>query len=678
MSADHAATAAVVGDQAGTPSATEDEASEATGRPRRAGGGTWLRALAAWVGLVLVALPSLWWIDQKALPQSIDGGWMMALADATVHGEVSGRDVYATYGWGFQQVGRLARSLHAEASSSDSLILLAALLSVLGGICFVGSLYLLRSVEAVGIPLICAAVSLLGLGQPAWIRSASLLLIAALVARVLGQAESSTNRTSRLVQLAVVGAGGAALQLLTFDLGVFAALTVVGCATSHALFVEGRPLGNRLRSALIQGSAAAAGAASGTLTIVSLLSLGPPAFLDYPRVLLSISSGYARTMGSPWQVAGLWAVALEAMLAFIAIIWVLDFRRFPSQRAELLALALAATVCLRGATTRSDIYHVSLAMVPAATLFFVLGVRAGQGVLRRMAALLVAVALFSSWPTAGLGRLTQAFQAVIQPSVIATRWQEMRSFAASKSLYLPGVLRAGDPTSRLVIFPYANQYGLAAGRHLFTPFVQPYQAGTASLDERYAMAVQAAADVREVLYAMDSIVVGAIDGVPAVTRNPAVFATLWGHFRPVGPEAEGHMLLRRTSEVRTLPSSPVAIRQVANGDLGEVLLEPAECAMLRLHFTVDYPWTVAIGRASPWTLTAFLGQQPVAEARVVALSDQFTTFLSLLPPDQFSHILEGQAPRRRVDRLVLAAVDRSLFAAVPRRVSVEALDCVNP
>jgi hypothetical protein len=100
--------------------------------------------------------------------------------------------------------------------------------------------------------------------------------------------------------------------------------------------------------------------------------------------------------------------------------------------------------------------------------------------------------------------------------------------------------------------------------------------------------------------------------------------------------------------------------------------------MLRLHFTVDYPWTVAIGRASPWTLTAFLGQQPVAEARVVALSDQFTTFLSLLPPDQFSHILEGQAPRRRVDRLVLAAVDRSLFAAVPRRVSVEALDCVNP
>ena len=636
-----------------------------------------VRAFAALLGLFLLASGALWSVDIVAMPGSIDGAWMMSLTDAAAHGEISGRDTYATYGWAFQRLGLWARALHLDGSVYDSTPLFSVLLSALGATVLIVSLLLLRSLDAAGILAACVVASLLNLGQAAWLRASCLILVAALTARLLADS-GSRQFLWRLIALAVFGAS---LQSLSFDLGVYAVLTIAGAAVLHGQVEPSQgdktsTLRSRVREAAYRAVVVLAAAAITFLTASLALSAGPAGPFDYLAILSELSSGYTATLGYPWQAALPWTLALGALVLFVIVAAAADLRGVdPVARAEAAPLLLAGLLFARGGTTRSDIGHITLAAVPLVVCFLVFALRTGQRLRRRLAAVIVLGALGATWPGAGFQRLALAARGVVEPDTVQRRVTELRSLAASRAVYLPVPLRAAQ-SSNLVVFPYLNQFAHVSGRQLIAPLVQSYQATTAGLDRLYADRIARDPRAREVLYAIDDVAVGRIDGVHAITRNPAIFSEFFRDFRPVGPAADGHILLLRSPTQRELPAASLAFTAAP---YGIELAVPAECALLRVGFRVDYPWTRALGRPSPWRASIQDGETTVATTQVVPLDrSEFATLLHTGPATDIAAVLEGNAPRYRFDRIVLEPTDRSLFSVAPRAIEVTALECLTP
>lgn len=646
------------------------------------------RIIAVIGAFLLIAVPGLWWIDQAALPGSIDGGWMMSLADAAARGEISGRDVYATYGWAFQQIGLLARKLHVADSTYDSLILQAALMVLVGAAFFAAALHRLRELDSLGIVVATLVVSVLGLAQPAWVRPAALIFVVVWTAGALAAAEATTGSERRLaLRLAFAGAMASAVQLMSFDYGVFSVLAL-------ALAIGGECLWDAYRSgvrawarrALLRVGAVLAGALVFEVLLCMVFASGPGRFLDYPRVLWEMSNGYSATLGSPWQGGGLWMVALGSMVVCLAAAAVAGRRhRDRDASLRLWFLVCGGLVSLRGATTRSDVNHISLALIPLLCAFVVAVYPREPVRWLRIPALLVTAALVTTWPGSGFGRLSRALLVTWSPSELVTRWRDLRSFDSSTRVYVPAVLRAGDPSAGLMVFPHFNQFAVVAKRRLFMPFVQPYQATTARLDRLYAQRLLEVPGQVEALYAFDGVAVGELDGVASITRNPAVFETLWGHFPAVAPAAEGHVLLRRRTAQGASPEMPrmslVLKSQTAlttGVPRGSVRVEATDCSLLRVAWHVTYPWTRILGRSSAWRFEAYLGDQKVGGGGVVALDDRFATYLTLMPAQQFSTVFFGGAPRTRFDRIDFVLTDGTFLAAQPRRLAIESIDCVNP
>ena len=654
------------------PSAEPEASGSPSSSPSRPTSRRWL---AAALGLLLLVLIAPWWEEHPI--GSIDGGWMAALTDAGAHGRIVGRDLYATYGWGFQQIGLGARALHRRHSSLDAVVLLGVLLWVLGGLLLVAALGVLGCDDVSGmliIDLVAAAVSQI---QPTWIRPAALLLIVALTTRALAEPRLG-NLAARV---ALLGAAGASLQLLAYDVGALALVTVGGAVVLTALW-ERQPWKQRLgRSALLAGATAGGGAAA-TLVICAAQARDGVPLLGPAKIAAELMRGYNPTHSTTWQVAPAATGALAALVAATLALGWLRARRSPEARREVVPLALAALASLPTTVIRSDFNHVSLACVPLVVLFCRLILpSAGRRVRAAVAGALAILAL-----VAQSNRVPDDQEARLFPRALPARFLELRELdLARRNVPVPPALRFGDPATDLFVFPHATPLGLVAGRRLAQTFVQAYQATSSRLDA-FAAARLLEGSGLEALVAED----GALDEVQAMTRNPAIFETLWRRFRLVASDRDlgsvvasafgPQLLLRRSPAVREIPQrvlfQPTDARSAASS---LALTAPASCSLLRVAFELDYPWWANLARKAAWRLEIRDGAETIVSARVVSLDAQrFETLISLLPSSETAAIFRGDAPRRTFDRLDIVSADRSLFAVQPRFVHLAAVDCLTP
>ena len=76
------------------------------------------------------------------------------MADAWRWDRISGRDFYATYGWGFEALGAFATRLHIEDNPFDSATLIELLMSWVGALSLGLALFLSRRLDPAGILLV--------------------------------------------------------------------------------------------------------------------------------------------------------------------------------------------------------------------------------------------------------------------------------------------------------------------------------------------------------------------------------------------------------------------------------------------------------------------------------------------------------------------------------------------
>lgn len=622
----------------------------------------------------------------------IDSSWMIGLTQAAGQGEISGRDLFSTYGVLFQGLGRLAQGLHATGSLYDSLSILLFLQNLLAVGLLALCLFLIDRIGGHSVLFVMLMLLYLGFLQAALHRPLAALVAVLVLWRTL-RAETQRRRLQ--------GTAGAALlaflaQLLTFDMGIFAVATgVAGLAALALLSRFGLPAPAALprpRDLLALAATLVGTFLAANLGLGIVFALTGPAgtgVLTYWTTMLQIVQGYNYTLSSPWSLQKMPVIVLGLLALYVLGFVVRHLRRLAATDLALfLFLGAFAAVMLKSATVRADMGHIWLGVTPLVMTFLLLG-RDWLGerwinpswIWSGLLLLLLGV-----WAGVAIERIQLPF-ALLHQGI--RPWQNLpglATFAPGRLVALPKPLAESRARGGLLVFPYQDYLAALAGRPLVAPLIQAYQADTAALERLYTARLAARKRPFEVLYAFDGTTSLAFEGVQQVSRNPGIFEYLYGHFQPVVPQTPdpGYLLLERRAAPRRLAGPPLAFHPNAGGPApypGVILDRPAACSLVRLTLRFDYPRRTVLGRASQVAAIFSAGGVPLLQAPLVSLNGRgpFSTYVSLLPAESFRRVLAGPPgiPGVAFDRLSFVAADSSFLAFAPWAVHVDRLDCLN-
>jgi hypothetical protein len=627
----------------------------------------------------------------------LDDSWQMGLAQAYAQGEISGRDLIATYGWLYQVLTRAAVLLHAGHSVFDLLPLLGFLLKGCATLLLAACLLLIDRIGWKMATLVFAVLDYAHLLTPAAVRSFTALL--AMV--VLYRATRAASPGQRRLLAAACGLLCLAAQLLTFEMGVYAAagallaLPALACASHWRLTRAGGllPAGEYLRLAGVVAAVFMAGnVAVGAIFHATAQGNSP---ISYPAELLDLMRGYTRALASPWLLPPAATVAWLLLIFYVAGFVAVNVRRLHGADLSLFSCLLGFAICLlKAVTIRSDVGHIAFGSACLLICFLLTGRRWTDGWRPRWLWAALLVAFLALWPPAGLDR-AKAFLPLLEGDVgLRHRFSELRYARASAAVVLPQMLTGGGNRGRgLLIFPYQNYLAVAAGRRLVAPVIQSYQATTPALQRTYCERLAARRDDTQVLYALDGVVSVALDGVQNVSRTPRIFDCLYRGYHAALPPAGGYVLLiprpapaALSAEALAFSAAPLAAAAAGPAHAADpypdlVLQRPAACALVRIGLQVGYPPLTFLGRPSPIELQLLAQGRSVGRAKLFALEEGklFTTYVSLVEPGAFGDIFVDGAhvAGRSFDRLSFAASDDSLFAFRPATLAVRSLECIR-
>lgn len=656
----------------------------------------WIARLAATLFACAYCLLPFLLPPDPATGAGVDSSWMIGLTQAAQQGEISGRDLFSTYGWLFQGLGRLARALHATGSAYDSLAILLLLQNALAvallGLC----LFLIDRVgwrTLVAVPL---ALLFLGFIQGALHRPFS-ALVAVLV---LWRALRAPSPRRRLAGAALASFLAFLAQLLTFEMGVFALVAGLGALAGVALlgrlrlpaegvFPPPRELGRM--AGVFVGLFAAANLALG----VFFAATGPPGtgVFTYLGAMRQMVRGYPYALSYPWALQFL-PMLLLLLIGLYAVGFVARHARrlAPADLSLFVFLAAFGAVLFKSATVRADMGHIWLGITPLVIVFLLLG-RDWLGDRPITPSPLwpgLALLFCGIWAGIAIERIQLPFEMLRQK---IRPWQNLpglATFEPSRAAPLPpslaGEAGRGIP---LLVFPYQTAWAALAGRPLVAPVIQAYQADTVALERLYVERLEAREKPFQVLYAFDQLSSLTFEGVQQVSRNPAIFEYLLTRFQPVAgqPADPGTLLLEKRPAPRPLAGRRLGFERAARAarrypDL--VLPRPEACSLVRLRLRLRYPFYTALGRGSQVAADFSSGGQPVAHAVLISLdgSGEFATWVSLLPSSRFPALWTAPPgaplPGTVWDRISFSPTDGSFLAFAPRAVEVAGVDCVNP
>jgi hypothetical protein len=614
----------------------------------------------------------------------IDASWVLALPEMLRNHSISGRDFHFTYGPLSQALAYAGAALHTPWSVISSLPLIVFAFYAASIILMAAILFLVKDFGWKECLFLYAATAGLNLfSEPTAFRPLAVMFCAVLLYRAL----ESRPGFRKWAWSATTGAACFAAHLLTFEMGLYSILTVA------AVGLIGLVLKDRAHRRPLLASIGIVFAVylAANLAIDCYFILTSPYYrlFDYQYYALETIRGFGFSQSLPWELNAITSIclAIVALFAVGAAIFMISRVNAPG-RFWILPLLVCAVIELKSMMVRSDLDHITQSCSPI--VFLLLGVgaifiyRGKQFKIPLILWVAVFALLLGCWPWAGLYFVKDLHRAATIAFPFG-KFARLRGEVVRPDAVLPeGISVSGAiPPGPLLAFPYENYIPIALQRRIVAPVPMAYNASTESLQQFYIKSLERERGL-SVIYGLDGVASTAVDGIPIVTRAPAIFDYLYTHFRLSEKKrfGKGFYLLQRNPEPRCEWQKiqvSANLRKVGRSVWEVQLTEPITCNLLRLDIEIDYPWWQYLGNPSPLEFLFFRSGTPFLKTGLYAIKPNapFMTIISLMPEARFIEILgSGKAATRTWDQLRISPRAADPLGVWPSKVDIRSLACL--
>jgi hypothetical protein len=607
---------------------------------------------------------------------SVEGASLIGLAQSFQQHNISGRDFQSMFGPGAQLLASVAMSATKTHSAAHAYGMITFVFC--GASAFLIAIMLLLCdrltwQDSLIVYGFCFSLNLFF--DVLDIRTALLLAIAALAYRIT----SAETIRQLMIWSTVTGLACFCAQLVTFDLGIYAAVVVLGSVVAGSILTRNSDV--LLGLAVIVATIAAANL--GLVASFKWTSANYGLMFDYQSYALEILRTFHNSMGTMWELStghtiGLAVVALYVIGASVIVIL---RRSSDSLDASLFAgLLLLSVIWLNTASVKSDVPHIMAAFTPMVLVLGLLATKVWASRPEGIAWAIVVVALLFVWPL---------FNASAANDVVQIADGRVQARAAIRNLY-NGPLAAGPVPNWLkteladqasvstLSFPFDNSIGSALNHPAFAPVLESYVASSEALERYYVQSIdkQPQGSI-EVLYGPDRIL--------PITQTPDIFEYLYSHFGLVSTDdhADGHYILRGRELQRNVTREPIAFAATHElADRGVLkLAAPTTCGLMRLRLYVEYARDPFIFRPSGLELILSDGDQQVWQGVIQPPEPNhtFTTYISPLPSSTLHKVFgEGSIQSVNWNKAEYRPLPSDFLGSRADRIRVDTIQCLDP
>jgi hypothetical protein len=617
-------------------------------------------------------------------PASFEGASLIGLATALQQGELSGRDFQSMYGPAAQVLAWIGTTVTSSRSPVDALSLMFFVFCGASAVLMAAVLLLCDRVSWQQAAVFYGFTVFLNLFYDVFdLRAVLLLLNVAFAYRVVA-AETLSRRT---MWAAATGVLCFVSQLVTFDLGMYAAIAIV------CTWIAG--VSPTRTTELLHGAGTfAATLAALNVALVAffkLTSSGHTLVFDYHNYAFEMLRGSHNTMGVLWQLPVAQTVALIVVSLYVLVMCVMTIWRSHALDGALLSgLAVAAVFWVMTGFVRSDIAHIAAAFTPMVVILSFVFPRDWNVPKEAAVWVVFAAAVILAWPRASISAPTDLMKVVRGEVGAGDTFRDLQTAQRPLDETLKASLLMPDQWSRrkvsLLPFPYDTYIAPGVGRPLFAPVLETYGVSTPYLEDYYLKALQRGRQSGlEILYGPDRTDDSLTGGVQTITRTPNVFEYIYRNFALVSEDirADGHYVLAPVDEPPPVRIEPLKFSKMQES-LGSGMVRlttPSTCGLIRVEMQLGYTRRSHFLRLSGIQVSLSDGDQRVWQGSIRPLepNQKFVTYISPLEPGVF-HKVFGREPVRGVrwDKIEYRSAPTDLLGAKATHVEIFGVECLDP
>ena len=614
-------------------------------------------------------------------PASFEGSSLVGLATAMQQGELSGRDFQSMYGPAAQV---LAWTMASSRSPLDALGLIVFGFCAASAVLMAAVLLLCDRVSWQQAAVFYGFSIFLNLFYDVFdLRGALLLLNVAFAYRVVA-AETLSRST---IWAAATGVLCFVSQLVTFDLGMYAAIAIVCTCIAGLTLTRSTEL---VHSA---GTFVATFAALNVALIAffKLTSSGHTLVFDYHNYAFEMLRGSHNTLGVLWQLPVAQTAALVVVSLYVLVVCVMTmWRSHPLDASLSSGLAVSAVLWVMTGFVRSDIAHITAAFTPMVVILSFVFPRDWSMPKEAAVWVVIAAAVLLAWPMSSISAPTDLLKMVRGEVAAGDAFRDLHTARSPLAETVKASLGTPDQANRrnvpLLPFPYDTYIAPGVLRPLFAPVLETSGVSTAYLEDYYLKALQRRRQAGlEILFGPDRADDFRTGGVQAITRTPNVFEYIYRNFALVSQDvhADGHYVLAPVDEPRPVSIEPLKFSKMQESlSSGMVkLATPSSCGLIRVEMQLGYTRRSRFLRLSGIHVYLSDGDQRVWQGSIRALepNQKFVTYISPLQPGVF-HTVFGRDPVRGVrwDKLEYRSALTDLLGAKATHVEIFGVECLDP
>ena len=616
-------------------------------------------------------------------PASLEGSSLVGLAAAMQQGALSGRDFQSMYGPAAQVLAWISTSVMYSRSPLDGLGLMVFAFCAASAVLMAAVLLLCDRVSWQHAAVFYALALFLNLFQGIFDVRIVLLLLNVVFAHRVIVAERPSQRT-----LWAAGTGVLCFvsQLVTFDVGIYAAIAVVCTLIAGVVLIRNIEL---LHAA---GTFVAVFAALNVALVAffKLTSVGHTLVFDYHNYAFEMLRGSHNTLGVLWQLPLAQTVALVIVSFYVLAMCVLTILRFGSLDGPLFAgLAVAAVLWVMTGLVRSDIAHIAVAFAPIVVILSFVFPRDWSVPKEAGVWVVFAVAVILAWPMSSISAPADLMKVVRGEVGAGDTFRDLHTARRPLDETLKASLATSDLDRRnvpLLSFPYDAHIAPGVRRPLFAPVLETHGVSTPYLEDYYLKALQRRRTAGlEILYGPDRTEDPLTGGVQAITRTPNVFEYIYRNFTLATADVhtDGHYLLVPLDEPQPVPVERLKFSKMQDSlGSGMVKLQtPSTCGLIRVEIELGYTRRSRFLRLGGVDVSINNGDQRVWQGSIRALepNQRFVTYISPLEEGVFHKVFGREVVHGvRWDKLEYRSATTDMLGAKATRVEIFDLECLDP
>src|SRR5688572_2028402 len=617
-------------------------------------------------------------------PASFEGSSLVGLATAMQQGELSGRDFQSMYGPAAQLLSWICTTVTSSRSPLDALSLMYFVFCAGSAVLMAAVLLLCDRVSWQQAAVFYVFTVFLNLFYDVFdLRVALLLLNVAFAYRVV----AAESQSRRMMWAASTGVLCFVSQLMTFDLGMYAAIAIL------CTWIVG--ISPTRTSELLHGAGTfAATFAAQNVALVAFFKLtasGHTLVFDYHNYAFEMLRGSHNTLGVLWQLPIAQTVALIVVSLYVFVMCVMTIWRSHVLDGVLLSgLAVAAVLWVMTGLVRSDIAHIAAAFTPMVVILSFIFPRDFSVPKEAAVWAVFAVGVILAWPRASISAPTDLLKVVRGEVFAADTFRGLQTAQSPLDETVKASLGMPDQASPgklpLLPFPYDTYIAAGVGRPLFAPVLETSGVSTPYLEDYYLKALQRRRQAGlAILYGPDRAEDSLYGGMQAITRTPNVFEYIYRNFSLAseGVHADGHYVLAPVDEPSPVRIEPLKFSKMQDS-LGSGMVRlttPSTCGLIRVEMQLAYTRRSYFLRLSGVHVSLSDGDHRVWEGSIRALepNQRFVTYISPLESSAF-HKVFGTEPVRGVrwDKLEYRSAPTDLLGAKATHVEVYGVECLDP